>query len=160
MDHYEIPEGDGLRRMIRTPLEEAIYDVLGGMVPAAEALGVKRQHVHYWLSTKRLRDRDIAVRLAEATMKVGRPVPVTELLDLEPWRGPERHDGTSGPTPGKRRRGAKKSRLGLVVPPSASSEGDAGSQAAEAKLKRTCPTCHKTACTRFCNSADSFEKAA
>jgi hypothetical protein len=153
--YYEIPEGDGLRRMIRTPLEEAIYDVLGGMVPAAEQLGVKRQHVHYWLSTKRLRDRDIAVRLAEATEKVGRPVPVTELLDLEPWRGPERHG--SDPT--------KKGKLGPKVRRLRSGHATAtlpvgGGAEVQAKGKHTCPTCHRTACTSFSNCPELLAQAA
>ncbi len=99
--YYAIPEGDDLIRKIRNAREEAIYDVLGGINAATEKLGVRRQSVHYLLTQPRIRDTDTAKRLAEATAREGRPVPVAEILDLEPWRGPERH----GSDPSRRRKG-------------------------------------------------------
>lgn len=128
--YYEIPEGDGLRRMIRNPLEEAIHDVLGGAVPAAAALGVTRQNVHYLLTVGRLRDRDVAVRLAEATKLAGRPVPVTELLDLEDWRGPERHD--DGPQKGRKGPNGRSPQVVALAPKVSGSDAPAG---AEARLR-------------------------
>ncbi len=91
MRYYDIPEGDGLRRLIRNAREEAIYDVLGGIKAAAEALGVRRQSVHYLLAQPRIRDVDTAKGLSEATARAGRLVPAAEILDHAPWRGPDRN---------------------------------------------------------------------
>ena len=91
-DAYTIPASESLTRTIRYPIEEAIYDVLGGVLGAAEALDVSRQAVLSMLANRPIRHRGTAVKLSEATVAAGCEVPAAELMELVPWRGPERHD--------------------------------------------------------------------
>lgn len=100
---YEIPEGDNMKRIIRSALEEAIYDVLGGPVPAAGAMQVSRQAVHSLLDARLVKSRAAAMRIEQATREAGREVPAAELMELIPWRGPDRHGGDDSP---RRRRQA------------------------------------------------------
>jgi hypothetical protein len=101
---YEIIE---VRRQITSALEEAIYDVLGGPVKAAAALGVTKQAVHYLLNQGSVRSLDAAERIEEATKKAGRLVPRAELMNLVPWHGPDRHaEDNGGPSGGKGKRRA------------------------------------------------------
>jgi hypothetical protein len=99
---YEIPEGTALKRVIRNPREEAVYDVLGGRTQARLMLEVSRQAIHQLLACERVKDLDTAERIAAVTKREGREVPVIELMNLAPWHGPERHD--ADPMASKRRK--------------------------------------------------------
>ena len=107
---YRIAESDRLERIIRNPVEEAIFDVLGGIPNAAKALGCARGAVYYLVDAWPLTDRRTAVSLDEATTKAGCRVPAGELLGLKdhPWQGPERHEE------GARRRNGKRKGLRRV----------------------------------------------
>jgi hypothetical protein len=96
---YEIEVGPSMRRVIRNAIDEAIYDVLGGPIAAAERLGVSRQAVHTLLKVGFLRDRATALRLEQATTDAGCTIPAAELMDLAEWHGPQRH---GAPPRGKR----------------------------------------------------------
>jgi hypothetical protein len=87
-------------REITNALEEAIYLELGGPVPACHALLVSTQAVYKLVHQGFVSSRALALKIQNLT-----GVPAAELMQLAPWRGPERLG--DDPEPGKRRRDPK-----------------------------------------------------
>ena len=101
---YLIPDRPPLQREIRSAVDEAIYDVLGGPSAAADALASSRGAVGNLVANQPIKDRATALKIEEATAKAKRRVPAAELMALVPW-GSLRHATTDddGPDKGRNR---------------------------------------------------------
>ncbi len=98
----EVQESPTVRRLryITEPHWEAIYDALGGPSAAMDALKITRQAIYYLLKLPAIRDREMAIKIDDATTAVGKRVPAIELMKLAKWLGPDAHS----PDPKTRRR--------------------------------------------------------
>ncbi len=102
MDSFLIPVGNGIERRIQTPLQEAVYAVGGGPTRFVDAADIPAHKLEYLLKLDRgvradskgrirsLTDVEDAELIAATTAKLGREVPILELMGLAPWRGPKR----------------------------------------------------------------------
>jgi hypothetical protein len=88
---YFIPEGPSLKREIKSAVDEAIYEVLGGPSAAAEAVKSSRGAIGNLVANQPIKDRATALKIEHATIRAKRKVPAAELMDLVPWQGPKRH---------------------------------------------------------------------
>lgn len=74
---------------IGTAIDDAIYNVLGGVRAAATTLGVSTQALYQHLGRGYVADRETALLYEQATVAAGRRVPASQLMGLEPWTGPD-----------------------------------------------------------------------
>jgi hypothetical protein len=148
---YEIVEGT---RRIENVVQEVIFQVLGGREAAAERLGVTRQAIHYLLASPYIRDRKLALRLAEMT-----GIPAAELMALTPWQPETRGNGPKGGRKGPNGSGPRP-HLASAKPLAGGGAESLDRPSAVAKGKRTPRSYHRTACTPLWNPAELQAKAA